>query len=123
MLPVAANQTYTFHALLSVSDPNSAGISYKFAFSSPGSTLKFGFIDATTAGGPTTTIVNGSGIQMTTALSTNNTTEIFIQVDGIILTSGSDSNLQLQFRKVSGGTGSDPVRMNTNSYLQMIRVQ
>ena len=122
VLPVLANATYIFHGFLSVSDPNLAGLSYRFAFTSPsGSTLKFGFIDATTPGGVSSTIVNGSGTQ-TYQLSTS-TNEIFIQVDGIVVTGGTAGNLQLQFRKVSGGTGSDPVRMNTNSYLQMTRVQ
>ncbi len=116
---VAASATYTFDGFIQISDPNNAGLNYKLAFTAPsGSTLQWGFIDPTAT--RTHTIVSGSGTETNNTFSTNPSAEM-IRVTGILITSSNSGTLQLQDRKTS--SGSDPLRVNANSYITLTRVQ
>jgi hypothetical protein len=122
VVTLAANATYTFTTFLTLSDPNSAGVGYAFAFNSPASsTLKWGFIDPTVGLGTNGTTRIGSGTQSST-ITLSGSSEYDIWVQGIVVTTTSGP-LQFRLRKVTGGTATDPVRINPNSYLQVTRVQ
>ncbi|HYM20980.1 MAG TPA: hypothetical protein VEW28_08255 [Candidatus Kapabacteria bacterium] len=121
-LAVDSNKTYTFRMFLSVSDPGSTGDGYKFAITVPaGSTLKYGYNDATTSAGGGTTIINASGTT-TRTLTLNNATEVFISVEGIVVVGNTPGTLQFQEERV-GGAAADVIRFNANSYFEMTRVQ
>jgi hypothetical protein len=118
-----SNAVYTFETLLSLSDPNGAGVTYAYTYTVPaGSTIKWGFSDPSVDLSTTQSIVTASATT-TSTFSLNGTKEMYYPSAGVVITGSTPGTLQFKLRKVGGGTATDPVRLNVNSYLMVTRVQ
>jgi hypothetical protein len=124
-LSLSANATYTFEGYLVFSDPNGFGLNAKIAFTVPASsTLSFGYLTPFGVASPSDgNVISSSGTATHTISIQNSSTDLtYVHVRGIVVTSSTSGSLLLKCARV-GGSGTNNLVLNANSYITATRVQ